>query len=179
MPILNKEQKIIALFIIGALLLGSILRIVFLQPVIRDWLTAYDLLYHQKNITVTLDGAVQNPGTYTMLSGNTVKDLIRKAGGLSKNAAVTAFNQILEDNTHYTIPFATAKTNRRVNINTAGIKELESIPYIGEVKAQRIMDYRNNHGAFSSVNELQQITGIGAVTIERIRQYVVTGDNHE
>lgn len=59
-----------------------------------------------------------------------------------------------------------------VNINTANLEQLESVPYIGPTKAQAILDYRSAHGTFSSVDELDSVKGIGTSTINKIRQYV-------
>lgn len=62
-----------------------------------------------------------------------------------------------------------------VNINTASLEQLESIPYIGPTKAQAILDYRNQNGSFTSVDALDSVKGIGAKTIDKIRQYITVG----
>lgn len=62
-----------------------------------------------------------------------------------------------------------------VNINTAGLAELDSIPYIGPTKAQAIIDYRSQNGNFTSVDGLDNVKGIGAKTIDKIRQYITVG----
>ena len=60
-----------------------------------------------------------------------------------------------------------------VNINTAGVKELETLPGIGPVKAQAIVDYRGENGDFESVDELDEVKGIGEKTLEKIAPCVV------
>ena len=59
-----------------------------------------------------------------------------------------------------------------LNINTASTEELQTLPNIGETTAQRIVDYRTQHGDFTSVDALQNVRGIGAKTLEKLRPFV-------
>ena len=59
-----------------------------------------------------------------------------------------------------------------LNINTATAEELQTLPNIGEATAQRIIDYRTQHGDFTSVDALQNVKGIGAKTLEKLRPFV-------
>lgn len=59
-----------------------------------------------------------------------------------------------------------------VNINTAGIVELQTLPGIGEKKAQAILDYRNEHGAFTKVSDLAKVKGIGNKTLDKMKPYL-------
>ncbi|GGF83569.1 ComEA family DNA-binding protein [Paenibacillus aceti] len=59
-----------------------------------------------------------------------------------------------------------------ININTAGLAELQEIPGIGEKKAQAIIHYRNEHGSFQSVNDLTQVKGIGTKMLEKMKPYI-------
>ncbi len=60
----------------------------------------------------------------------------------------------------------------RVDINTATLKQLDLLPGIGETIAQRIIDYRNEHGDFASIDDLLNVTGIGMSKLEEIRPYI-------
>lgn len=78
----------------------------------------------------------------------------------------------LEENTEEeTLPEVTFP----VDINTAGIRELTALPGIGEVLAQRILDFRTKYGSFAKPEELMNVEGIGAGKLEEILDYVVTG----
>jgi competence protein ComEA len=59
-----------------------------------------------------------------------------------------------------------------INVNAASVQQLQSLPRIGEVTAQRIVAYREEHGAFKTVDELTQVKGIGAKTLEKLRNLV-------
>lgn len=86
------------------------------------------------------------------------------------------------DENFYDVPDADDEESRpgkeppaslRVNVNRAGMEELMSLPYIGEVKARAIISYRDEHGPFSSPGDLLNVKGIGPKTLERIRPYIV------
>jgi comEA protein len=59
-----------------------------------------------------------------------------------------------------------------LNINTASVEELQTLPNIGEATAQRIVDYRTQHGDFDSVDAIQNVKGIGTKTLEKLRPFV-------
>mgnify|MGYP002619522586 FL=1 len=65
-----------------------------------------------------------------------------------------------------------SENTRMMNINTASITELTTLPGIGEVKARAIVDYRENHGPFKSVEELMMVSGIGEKTYEKLREKI-------
>lgn len=65
----------------------------------------------------------------------------------------------------------------RMNINTATAQQLDDLPGIGAVIAQRIVDYRTEHGPFQTTEELRKVTGIGADRFDRISQYITVGES--
>ena len=66
-----------------------------------------------------------------------------------------------------------------VDINTAGQEELMQLPGIGEKRAQDIVDYREAHGPFQSVDELDNVSGIGPAILEGLREYACVGEDRE
>ena len=78
-----------------------------------------------------------------------------------------------EERPHSQTPETLASsTPELLNINTASTKELQTLPNIGPQMAQRIVDYRKQHGRFASVDALQNVKGIGAKTVEKLRPFV-------
>jgi comEA protein len=67
------------------------------------------------------------------------------------------------------------ETIGKININTADLEELQKLPSIGPVLAQRIIDYRNEHGTFTSVSELTSVSGIGLDRLDKIMDYATVG----
>ena len=62
-----------------------------------------------------------------------------------------------------------------INVNTATAEVLESLPSIGPAKAKAIVDYREENGAFTAINQVQNVPGIGSVTYEKIKDLIVVG----
>ena len=141
-------------------------------------------------MVVHIDGAVANPGVYTFESGSRVQDAIEAAGGLSTDASAERINMaaFLEDGMRIVVPHIatpqptnldggpsdepTATPAFPININTASLDELQFLPGIGVVKAQRILDYREENGPFESIDELMNVTGIGPATFEQLKDLI-------
>lgn len=145
-------------------------------------------------VYVDVDGAVKEPQLVELPSGSRVEDAIQAAGGLTKKADLTNVNraQILSDGEKIYIPVkgeaaasaeasgggsGTAGSNGassdgKININTADANTLEQIYGVGPVTARKIIDYREQHGSFQSIEELKNISGIGEKTFEKMQDYV-------
>ncbi len=123
------------------------------------------------DISVSIMGAVENPGFYTLAWGARTKDLIAAAGGLTSVAERTLVNpaQPLESGQKVVVPKKrTPQGDTRVSLNTASERELERIPGIGPVMAQRVIAAR----PFSAVTDLLKVSGIGPKTLEELKPYV-------
>ncbi len=127
-------------------------------------------------VVVHIAGAVSSPGVYTLPADSRVDDAVRAAGATA-DADLSQLNlaQKLADGQKITVPVAgatpadgssaatTADSDNGglININTATQEELETLPSIGEVRAQAIIAYREEHGGFRTTDELMEVSGIG------------------
>lgn len=127
-------------------------------------------------VVVHVAGAVSAPGVYTLPADSRVDDAVRAAGATA-DADLSQLNlaQKLADGQKITVPAAgetpapvdnaapsdSSQSGALININTATQEELETLPSIGEVRAQAILAYREEHGGFRTTDELMEVSGIG------------------
>jgi competence protein ComEA len=130
-------------------------------------------------LTVHVAGAVRRPGLYRLPEGKRVADAVARAGGATARADTAAINLAapLADGVQVLVPRrvpgAAGKTvGGRVSLSSATAAELDALPGIGPVTAQKILDYRAAHGGFRSVEDLDSIPGIGPARIEQLRDVV-------
>jgi competence protein ComEA len=134
-------------------------------------------------LVVHVVGAVHRPGLYRFSGHSRVADAVSRAGGATRHADLALINLAapLADGTQVVVPVkapagttgsgagtATAPAGP-VHLNVATLEQLDSLPGVGPVSAQKILDYRQKHGAFSSLEELDAIPGIGSARIEQLR----------
>jgi competence protein ComEA len=139
-------------------------------------------------LRVYVSGAVHQPDVYTLPPDSIVKDAILAAGGATDDADLDRINLALAiaDGQHVYVPHlgeesppveppsAQTAPGGKVNINTADLKTLESLPGIGPVMAQRILDYRQAHGLFAKIEDVMEVSGIGPSTFENMRELITT-----
>jgi competence ComEA-like helix-hairpin-helix protein len=108
------------------------------------------------------------PGSYPFSSGETIGDLIAAAGGPDPGA----------DPSHLELTLAgQSKGQQRVDVNRAGKWLLEALPGVGEVLAQRIIDFRQQNGPFANTVDITRVSGLGMDTFDKIKNLVtVNGD---
>jgi competence protein ComEA len=139
-------------------------------------------------IVVHVAGEVANPGVYTLSPDTRLHEAIQAAGGPTEDANLDAVNLAarVSDGLRYYIPRrgqtggvpaapsppggATIATP--INVNTATVAELDTIPGIGPVTAGAIVAYRQEHGPFQSLEDLLEVPDIGPATLERLRPYL-------
>jgi len=164
--------------IIGLLAAGAILLIA--QP--------------EKGTPIILQPAPATPGVYPIEKSARLGDLITKAGGLTSQADLERVNHaaLLRDGDYFYIPaidepFPETARNSPINaglgdaatyeypldLNSASQEALEALPGIGPAKAADILEYREKIGRFSSLEELMEIDGIGAKTLESLEEFLI------
>lgn len=141
---------------------------------------------HMLRIYVT--GAVQRPEVYTLPQDSIVRDALQAAGGPTEEADLERINLALPvvDGQHVHVPRLGDETSPieppsrlpatvgKVNINTADLVTLESLPGIGPSLAQRIIDYRELHGPFERIEDIMEVSGIGEATFEGMQDLITT-----
>jgi competence protein ComEA len=143
-------------------------------------------------VVVHVAGAVHHPGVYRLRAGARVDDAVRRAGGARPRADLDQLNLAakLEDGRQVLVPrrvpasaaAAGAATTAGptapgapavpINLNTATLEQLDTLPGVGPATAQKILDYRTAHGGFGSVEDLGQVPGIGDRRMAALRDEV-------
>lgn len=141
-------------------------------------------------VTVYVSGHVFEPGLVELSEGARVALAIEQVGGMTAEADMNALNlaRVLTDGEHVVVPAPgetfPAQENpasgeaesgappRLINLNTASAADLETLPGVGPAIAQRILEWRELAGTFSSVDELMEVSGIGPATFQQLRDLV-------
>ncbi len=137
-------------------------------------------------IYVDVVGAVRRPGLYRLSRSARVADALARAGGPTRKAQLELVNLAapVADGEQVVVPRRGAAgavaaggggvgaEGGPVHLNTATLEQLDALPGIGPVTAQKILDYRQQHGAFSSVDELDAVPGIGPVRLDQLKGLV-------
>jgi competence protein ComEA len=152
-------------------------------------------------IAVDVTGAVVRPGLYNFPKGSRVQDAIDAAGGTVLEADTSSLNLAarLEDGQQLAIPYkggvapteslftssspnptATSTGSESqgdlININTATVDELDSLPGVGPTTAQKIVAYRDLNGPFTKIEDIVNVPGIGPATFDDMKSLITVGN---
>jgi competence protein ComEA len=143
-----------------------------------------------KDMTVYINGEVKKPGVYKLETDSRTEELIKIAGGFTEDADKDKLNlakKLRDEDYIYVDKKSEVKNNQlipqgnigsgigqngKININTASKEELKTIPGVGDVTAQKILDYRDKNGRFSSIEDLKKLGGIGDKTLDKMKDKI-------
>jgi competence protein ComEA len=139
-------------------------------------------------VVVDVVGAVRRPGLYRLEQGSRIADAVARAGGATRKADLALINLAapLADGEQVVVPKRDAPGAAAsggaaaapgvpagpVHLSTATLEQLDALPGVGPVTAQKILDYRQEHGPFTSVDELDAVPGIGPARMDTLRDLV-------
>ncbi|OGO26993.1 MAG: hypothetical protein A2136_09205 [Chloroflexi bacterium RBG_16_54_11] len=143
----------------------------------------------QAPLTIYLSGGVKETGLYSLPPGSRVNDAIQAAGGLADGAIISQLNlaKLLVDGERVDVPVlatlpSPAEGTQPVNgsvslvdINSATLEQLDTLPEIGPKTAQNILDYRRANGPFARIEDIQDVPGIGQITFDKIKDLITVG----
>ena len=138
-------------------------------------------------LVVHVVGEVRQPGLYRLREGARIADAVRRAGGARRDADLAGLNLAapLVDGVQVLVPArgtpdapsaasgsGGANPSTPISLSSATLEELDELPGVGPITAQKILDYRTEHGPFGSVDDLDAVPGIGPTRIEQLRDLV-------
>ena len=133
-----------------------------------------------QDVVVHVAGAVGRPGVYRLPAGSRVSDAVRRAGGFARRANEDAINLAarLSDGQQVVVPrpgpggapvSASGEQTGPISLGSATVEQLDQVEGLGPVTAQKIIEFRDQHGGLSSIDQLDEVDGIGPATMETLR----------
>ncbi len=188
---LTRQEQAVVIFLIGAIILGggALYYRRAIQPRVElEVVEARIKAEESQPVTVDIAGAVWRPGVYTFKAGARVKDVVDKASPRSDaNLELLNLASTLRDGQKIVVPTKISEgdlkksassevrlptVSARINLNIATKADLETLPGIGPVRAQAIIEYRAQHGGFKNIKEIKNVEGIGEITFKKVEDII-------
>ena len=193
-PLSTRQRRLVALALVGIVVLVVALRhgqakggaaapaAVAVAPIVPKTHAASGA---GRLLVVDVAGAVRRPGLYRLPQGSRVADAVTRAGGITRHGDSTLINlaapladgeQVLvsaQGEGAAGVAAGGAAPSAPVHLNSASVEELDALPGVGPVTAQKIAAYRDQHGPFSSLDGLDAIPGIGPARIASLKGLAV------
>lgn len=146
----------------------------------------------ENGIYVYICGQVNNPGVYLVEKDARIYQVVEAAGGMTKKAKKNYLNlaemvtdgqqiEILSKKEYKKLNYNNSAKEQEsnehealININTATVEELQQISGIGETKANAIVEYRKSNGGFENIEDIKNVSGIGDATFEQMKSQITT-----
>jgi len=163
----NKHWTLVIILLIAIITIGSIVvwaRYSRSQPIEISMPQVPELTGE-----IYIGGATSNPGFYPLKTGDSVEALVQAAGGITSSADLNQLKLYIPEVEEEEKP-------QKVNLNRAELWLLEALPGIGKIRAQAIIEYRQQNGLFRNINELTKVDGIGTTTYEQIKHLITVAD---
>lgn len=125
----------------------------------------------KRTIAVEIKGEVKNPGVYQLENGSTLEDLLAMVQ-LEPQADISSLNQTMLLANHDVIVIKEKSEKKKISINAASKEELMQITGVGEKTAEKIIEYRQNHGPFQKIEDLLNVNGIGEKKLEKMKELI-------
>jgi len=195
--LIEKYRTVLVILVICAIvLIAYILKSASAAPVKEASFTAAPVKKEKEpeklkiveKVFVDVKGEVVKPGLYEVRQGDRLKFVIDRAGGFTPEADKKVINLAVKvsDEMMIYVPKVgeiempglapsmpgTDSAKDRININTATQQEFETLPGIGPAKASTFIQYREEHGPFAAIEEIQNISGVGEKTFEKLKEYI-------
>lgn len=143
---------------------GILLLLAFFQVKLND----EPIVHHPIQLQAEIKGEVLYPGVYEISETETLEALIEKAGGVLPTADCSSLALLSRIEHQQVVVIPAMRLEKKISLNTATKEEIMELPFIGETKAQRIIDYRHTQ-PFRTIEEIMNVKGIGPKTFEKIK----------
>lgn len=176
MPILNQQEKIILIFLLCAATIGAVIGLFR-----HNWIANPEILFSPQNLPEVKIRATESKIITEHAQKINQRNIVDQKHSdntiEAKSIEVVEDDRRLTENTNVAQTESIKKnvkknTSGLININSASKEDFMALPYIGEVKAELIIQLRNEMGVFTSIKDLEQVKGIGPKTLEKIEPFI-------